>query len=334
LTKSEMNPNYRRKNMRTLRRHLRMTQKEFLNFFLMQPNGKPAMSVATYSNLESKGGDRVNEVVTKVCQKLDIDAAIFSAEPSDFSENITVMLGKDIEERLSAKENREGANISELVNRLTMYFADGIYNGTLEKGSRIESDRELAGKMGVGRSAIREALKVLNVLGMIDIRPGQGTFISQKESDFFIIPLSWSLFINRPQTENILQVRNLIEVGAARLAAQSHDEAALSKLYLVSNEIYNAYVAKDYQKFLEADLNFHICIAVCSENSIIYAMIQTIRNLLKRVSQSGMVDDEQMTAIYNEHKQIFGSIIAKNPDAAAAAMARHLENSLERYNYQ
>ena len=63
----------------------------------------------------------------------------------------------------------------------------------LKKGDKIESDRELAKKMNVGRSAIREALKVLDVLGMLDIRPGQGTYISSEEANFSLsLILSYS----------------------------------------------------------------------------------------------------------------------------------------------
>ncbi|MGI6555704.1 MAG: FadR/GntR family transcriptional regulator [Pseudoramibacter sp.] len=329
---SEMNPDAKSQNLRLLRRALRMTQQQFMEQFLSGPSGKSAMSIATYSNLERKGGKRLNEVISKVSRQLNLDPMVFSMDPGKFSEQVEQMIANSPEKQAVADGGT--GDITELVNRLTVYFADDIISGKLKKGSRIESDRELARKMGVGRSAVREALKVLSVLGMIDIRPGQGTFISQKESNFFTVPLSWSLFLSRPQVEDILQVRNLIEVGAARLAATSHDEEALSKLYALSYEIYNAYDAGDHKRFLEADVAFHTSVAACSGNTVIFSMIETIRNLLKRVSQTGMVSDEQMTAIYTEHKEIFGAIMSKDPDAAGEAMRRHLEHSLDRYNYQ
>lgn len=327
-----MNPEAKPRNLRVLRRSLRMTQQQFMEQFLSDPSGKSAMSIATYSNLERKGGKRLNEVISKVSRQLNLDPMVFSMDPGHFSEQVEQMVAQTPEKQ--AADDGGTGDITELVNRLTVYFADDIISGKLKKGSRIESDRELARKMGVGRSAVREALKVLSVLGMIDIRPGQGTFISQKESNFFTVPLSWSLFLSRPQVEDILQVRNLIEVGAARLAAQSHDEESLSKLYALSYESYNAYDAGDQRRFLEVDVAFHTRVAACSGNAVIFSMIETIRNLLKRVSQSGMVTSDQMTAIYSEHKEIFGAIMSKDPDAAGEAMRRHLDNSLVRYNYQ
>lgn len=324
----EMNPDAKPRNLRVLRRYLRLTQQQFMERFLSGPSGAP-MSIATYSNLERRGGKRLDAVITKVSRKLNLDPLVFSMDPVAFSEQVGQLVDESPEDT-----GHGGGDITELVNRLTVFFADKIVIGELRKGSRIPSDRELAQTMGVGRSAVREALKVLSVLGMIDIRPGQGTFISQKESNFFAVPLSWSLFLSKPQVEDILEVRNLIEIGAARLAARSTDESALSKLYARSYEVFNAYDAHDQKRFLEADVAFHTSVALCSGNQIIFSMIETIRNLLKRVSQTGMVTDEQMTEIYGEHKEIFGAIMSKDPDAAGKAMAKHLHNSQNRYNYQ
>lgn len=325
---AEMNPDAKPRNLRVLRRYLRLTQQQFMERFLSGPSGAP-MSIATYSNLERRGGKRLDAVITKVSRKLNLDPLVFSMDPVAFSEQVGQLVDESPEDT-----GHGGGDITELVNRLTVFFADKIVTGELRKGSRIPSDRELAQTMGVGRSAVREALKVLSVLGMIDIRPGQGTFISQKESNFFAVPLSWSLFLSKPQVEDILEVRNLIEIGAARLAARSTDESALSQLYARSYEVFNAYDAHDKKRFLEADVAFHTSVALCSGNQIIFSMIETIRNLLKRVSQTGMVTEEQMTEIYGEHKEIFGAIMSKDPDAAGKAMAKHLHNSQDRYNYQ
>ncbi|MFR4625502.1 MAG: FadR/GntR family transcriptional regulator [Dorea formicigenerans] len=83
-----------------------------------------------------------------------------------------------------------------------MYFAEQMFDKSLKKGDKIESDRVLATKLGVGRSAVREALKVLDVLGMIDILLGQGTYISGNEANFFVIPLSL-VFIYEWQSDRV-----------------------------------------------------------------------------------------------------------------------------------
>ena len=230
MVEGKYNSVHKKDNIRQVRRTLKMTQKEFLEYFLMKENGKTAMSVATLSNLESKGGDRLNEVISAVSGRLQLDSMMFSLEPQEFLQNLETCLNShQADEDLFYKSEKKG-NISQLVNRLTMYFADEILEGRLKRGDQIESDRELAKKLNVGRSAVREALKVLDVLGMIDIRLGQGTYITSRETNFFSVPLSWSLFLDGTQVKSILQVRGALELRAVQLAAQCEDKNKLDKL--------------------------------------------------------------------------------------------------------
>ncbi len=339
MVEGKYNSVYKKDNIRQIRRALKMTQKEFLEYFLMKDDGKPVMSVATLSNLESKGGERLNEVITAVCTRLQLDSMMFSLEPQEFLQNLESFLSNyQSDDNLFDKSEKKG-NISQLVNRLTMYFADEMLEGRLKRGDQIESDRELAKKLNVGRSAIREALKVLDVLGMIDIRLGQGTYISSRESNFFSIPLSWSLFLDGAQMQSILQVRGALEIRAAQLATHCKDEQKLARLtdiyyrmqktFQESKE--NGNIQSALQDTLDSDIEFHTCIADCSGNPIILSMLTTIRNLLKRVSGTGIIDVNQMQAVVEEHQKLYGAIISGNEADVTAAMMKHLSSSMDRY---
>lgn len=339
MVEGKYNSVYKKDNIRQVRRTLKMTQKEFLEYFLMKENGKTAMSVATLSNLESKGGDRLNEIISAVSGRLQLDSMMFSLEPQEFLQNLETCLNShQADEDLFYKSEKKG-NISQLVNRLTMYFADEILEGRLKRGDQIESDRELAKKLNVGRSAVREALKVLDVLGMIDIRLGQGTYITSRETNFFSVPLSWSLFLDGTQVKSILQVRGALELRAVQLAAQCEDKNKLDKLTDIYYRMQKTFQeSKDtdnlqhaLQETLNADIEFHTCIAECSGNPIILSMLTTIRNFLKRVSGTGMVDAEQLQAVVEEHQKLYGAIISGNVDAATQTMTKHLAASMARY---
>ncbi len=339
MVEGKYNSVYKKDNIRQVRRTLKMTQKDFLEYFLMKENGKTAMSVATLSNLESKGGDRLNEVISAVSGRLQLDSMMFSLEPQEFLQNLETCLNShQADEDLFYKSEKKG-NISQLVNRLTMYFADEILEGRLKRGDQIESDRELAKKLNVGRSAVREALKVLDVLGMIDIRLGQGTYITSRETNFFSVPLSWSLFLDGTQVKSILQVRGALELRAVQLASQCEDKNKLDKLTDIYYRMQKTFQeSKDtdnlqhaLQETLNADIEFHTCIAECSGNPIILSMLTTIRNFLKRVSGTGMVDSEQLQAVVEEHQKLYGAIISGNVDAATQTMMKHLAASMARY---
>ena len=330
----KLSTEYKKDNIRLLRRYLRLTQKEFINQFLVDESGKASMSIATLSNLEAKGGKRLNEVVLALSENLAVEPTVFSMKPEDFAENLDNLLPSTADTEFIQRSNSRKGNINQLLNELTMYFADQLFDKSLKKGDKIESDRVLASKLGVGRSAVREALKVLDVLGMIDIRPGQGSYISSNEANFFIIPLSWSLFLNGGQIDNIVELRNLLQIKAAELAANCANNECMSKLYEISHKSHRAYMDQTYKDFLEDDLEFHLCIAECSGNQVIYSLMQTINNLMKRVSRTGMVNEEQLRHVYEEHQKIYGFILTHDAKGARDAMEEHITSSIERYDYR
>ena len=321
-----------RKNIRQLRSYLRMTQKQFLDVFFSDEDGTAKLSVASLSNLESRGGAAMPELIEVISARLAISPEIFDM-PSD-------RFIKELDELELSKESygietgeESSGNIAALVNRLTNYFADEMFAGNLHRGDKLESDRVMSQKFHVGRSAFREAMKVLDVMGLVEIRPGQGTYLSRRETDFFVIPLKWSLFLEGRQIEEILVLRTILECQAAYLAAKCEDEEKLSKLGELYIQLQQAYKRQDLTKFLDLDIEFHLTIASCSENRVIYAEIQTIRNLMKHVSSTGMSGEEQMKQILEEHRRVYGLILARDPEGARDAMYAHMNMAQERYNY-
>ena len=92
-----------------------------------------------------------------------------------------------------------------------------------------------------------------------------------------------------------------------------------------------AYEARDSKTFLELDVEFHVTIALCSGNQILSSLIQTIRSLLKWVSERGMSTEEHLRGILEEHTQIYERILSGNAEEAGKAMHEHLEHSKLRY---
>lgn len=307
-----------------------MTQKEFISAFLSDKDGKAKVSISTLSNLENKGGIILDEVIAQISTSLNINNIVFTYNQEDFLDMIQnqYKLGPESFDLANIKKK---ASVPNLVNKLTLYFAEEILNGNLKKGDKIESDRDLAKKMNVGRSALREALKVLQVMGMVDIRPGQGSYISKQESNFFDVPLAWSIFMNDKQIYDILQVRIILEEKSAELAAFNLNKDKLEKLDSIIGEIKSAYNKEDFQTFLDLDVEFHISIAECSGNSVILSQILSIQNLLKRISRTGMQNISVVKNIYEEHLAVYHAIKEGKGQEARALMRDHMEKSLARY---
>lgn len=317
-------------NIKNLRIFLKMTQKEFISSFLLDKDGKSKISISTLSNLENKGGIIVDDVICDLSRSLNINHLVFTFDQDDFLDMIEnqYRLGNNA---FCLEKSKKKDSLPNLVNRLILHFADEIIEGKIKKGDQIESDRELAKRMNVGRSALREALKVLQVMGMIDIRPGQGSYISKETTNFFEVPLAWSLFMNDKQIYDILQVRIMLEEKAAELASFSVNKEKLAKLDRIMADIEKAYNEEDIHTFLELDLEFHITIAEASGNSVILLQILTIQNLLKRISRTGMQSKEDVEKIYHEHLDVYKYIKSGKGDHARASMKSHMERSFARY---
>jgi len=201
----------------------------------------------------------------------------------------------------------------------------------MRPGDKLPSDRNLAEIFGVGRTTVREALKVLSVLGLIDILPGQGTFIAADSSNFFTTPLSWTFFMGERNLKHIINVRNVLEIESAKLATQNATKEDLAKLSQIFERSSRTFLEGNLQDFLDLDLDFHLAIAKCSQNPIIHSLLLTSRKLIRYISKTGMVNLAQLKDIYEEHKMIYLAIASGDPNEAAQKMALHLEKSKERY---
>src|SRR5699024_227202 len=96
---------------------------------------------------------------------------------------------------------------------------DLFTSGSIEMGTRLPPERKLAAELGVGRSAVREALSALEILGIVDVRPGSGTYLQGTASDLLPQSLRWGLLIGEKNTEELLDLRSGLEIYVARLAA-------------------------------------------------------------------------------------------------------------------
>lgn len=315
-------------NMLTLRRWLKLTQREFIDTYLLDGQGKPLISVATLSGVENGTQNNVLPLTAAISEKLRAEADVFTMDPDSFAKNIELFFKSYIDE--SNVPIKQKSSAEPLVQVLSNYLTDAIVRGELKPGDKLPSERSLSALLGVGRGAVREALKVLSALGLINILQGQGTFIALEPTDFYITPLSWTLFIGQQGAGHLLDMRNLLEMETARLAAGA-DEAAQAEFTVQYMYMCDAYKTANFQDFLDSDLDFHLAIARCSGNPIIHNLLQTSRQLLSHISQSGMMSVAQIDEIAAEHSSIYTAIINGDGDTAAREMEKHLKRARGRY---
>lgn len=215
--------------------------------------------------------------------------------------------------------------VAEVTRRLLDYFT----TGTLQPGDRLPPERQLAASMGVGRSAIREALAALELLGVVDVRPGSGTYLRGRASELLPQTLSWGMLIGAPKTRELIEVRHALEVQAARLAAATSGAGTVAELEerLATMEFH---VDSNYGAFVAADMHFHQTIARAADNALLEDLLQSVRSLIRIWVERALNDSDQARLACAEHRTVLEALRANNADAAASAMSRHMDTARRR----
>ena len=202
-----------------------------------------------------------------------------------------------------------------------------ILSGAVGLGERLPSERALADALGVGRYSVREALKVLEAVGLLQSRVGDGTFLATNTGASFGRILGLSLATWGGAMMEILDARMMIEAEAARAAA---DRATPAELKQIERELHAMSAAADVRAYLRADMRFHRCIGTASHNAIISQFVDNLADLLEEVMQESRSDSLPTQAEGGgTHQEIFDAIASHDADAAGELMRSHIRFSSE-----
>ena len=218
----------------------------------------------------------------------------------------------------------QGTAVSEVVKQLTSLLT----RGDIAPGSRLPSERLLAEQLGVGRSAVREALAALEILGIVTVRPGSGTYLRDSMSELLPTALSWGLMLSASHTDQLIELRGGLEVQATTLAASRIDDAGLAVLGKQLAIMAESFT--EFDAFIAADARFHLQIATSSGNTILRDLLQSVRSLLRLWVERGLREVGQAEDAYREHLAVYDAIVARDPERAEAAMRAHMATAAVR----
>ncbi|MDE2636632.1 MAG: FadR/GntR family transcriptional regulator [Chloroflexota bacterium] len=203
-----------------------------------------------------------------------------------------------------------------------------ILSGVVPLGERLPSERALADALGVGRYSVREALKVLEAVGLVESRIGEGAFLTNNTGASFGRILGLSLATWGGTIMELLDARKMIEVEAARAAAQ---RATPAEINAIQTELRAMQANMDrVGEYLIADFNFHRLIGAASHNAIIGQFVVNVIDLLEEVLKESHSDSLPALAEGGgTHQAIYDAIARGDVDAAGVLMRDHIQFSSE-----
>jgi GntR family transcriptional repressor for pyruvate dehydrogenase complex len=215
---------------------------------------------------------------------------------------------------------------AEVARRLVDY----LLSGGVEPGARMPSERQLAEAFGVGRSAVREAIAALSLIGLIEVRHGDGTYLKRPDSPLLPQVVEWGLLLGEQRTADLVEARQKIEVDIAGLAAERRTDDDLAVLSsLLSRMEWESRGGAETAAFVDADVEFHLRLAEAARNSALRDVLSSIQALLRawigRVIAEGYRDIS-----YAEHVPILDAVRARDARAAEEAMDAHMQSAARR----
>lgn len=213
---------------------------------------------------------------------------------------------------------------SNLSDDITDRLITSVLNGAFKFGEKLPPERDLARQLEVGRPTVREAIRALSVIGLVDVRPGEGTFIANRHSDFVAKAFSWAMLMDVTTAREVIEARTAIEVELALLAAtraQPEHIAELKRLVSLMAK------ATDAATTIEADFQFHLELAGSAESPALYRLLEALHTVIKQwidVAERSSVSTHADAV--RQHRKIIHAIERHDADAARRAMRMHLED--------
>lgn len=205
-----------------------------------------------------------------------------------------------------------------------------IAAGRLQPGARLPVEHELAEQLGVSRGSLREGVRALALMGILETRQGAGTYVTALDPSSLLGPLGVLVELQRPENViDLMSVRRVLEVEAAGRAAVRISEAELAKAseVLLDMERMLDHETIDHDAAMEADVDFHRLIAQASGNSTLTAMIHGLASQTMRARMWRALHEDGVERVtHAEHRAILAAMIARDPDAARLRMGVHLLN--------
>jgi GntR family transcriptional repressor for pyruvate dehydrogenase complex len=208
----------------------------------------------------------------------------------------------------------------EVANRLLALIRDQH----LLPGAKLPAERSLAGMMDVSRPVVREALRALALMRVVDIRQGDGTYITSLEPEQLIAHLDFVFAKDSVALVQLLEARRVVEAGNARLAASRVTDAELAALDDLVASL--ASCVDDPVRFSELDIALHNAVCAAASNFLLSQFMNIVSTLGKvsRERTGGLRGVRE--AALRDHRRIVGALRAHDPDAAERAMLEHLDH--------
>lgn len=200
-----------------------------------------------------------------------------------------------------------------------------IAQGELRPGQRLPAERELAAQFGLSRPSMRECIRALIALNVLESRHGEGTFVTSLDPELLAEPIDFVLGINDAAIDSLFEARQVLEAGVSALAAVRATDLELAQL---EDLVASARAQMDNpDAFLEVDVEFHDLIRRAARTPILSSLVNSVSTISRETRQQSVQSKSARAQAARDHASITAALKARDPKLARDAMAEHLHHS-------
>lgn len=207
---------------------------------------------------------------------------------------------------------------------------DYILSGDLKTGEFLPPEKKLCEQLGIGRSTLREAIKILESNGLVRKKHGYGVMVVDESVEAAKGTLKLMLQRTGTTMDELMEVRNLNEIKTTELAAIHASEEDMAEIQSHLRIMRDNMASTE--EYVKADIDFHMAIAKASRNKVFHLILLTIRPLIEEMIAQTLKVHHRPERSMKYHEKIFEAINGRNPDAAVHAMKEHLEGTRKMLN--
>jgi GntR family transcriptional repressor for pyruvate dehydrogenase complex len=198
-----------------------------------------------------------------------------------------------------------------------------MLDGTFPAGKPLPSERHLAERFGVSRGSIRDALRTLETIGLVETRHGQGTFPLELSVDRLVAPLASVMSYRADLQDELLDVRRMFEPAVARVAALRASEEDLADLQRILDA--QRQKLKSGQSAIAEDTAFHAILARSTRNRVVMSIMATLNDLLVESRTQSLLQTGRPARSVEGHEAVVAALRRRDAEGASQAMYSHID---------
>ena len=214
------------------------------------------------------------------------------------------------------------------------WILEQIHSQIYPEGTKLPSERDIAQTLGMSRPPIREALSALQIARIVEIRPGDGTYVKSAVPANEMVSDTMSVLEESESPFEVMQARRVLEEGIVKVAAAQATDEDVERLEQVLERMEEAVVRGDLSRYFQANREFHLAVASATQNSILQGLLNSLliaeeKKLWQESIQRYLTDPDHIKAYVGRHQRLLQAIKARDADQAVREMQEHFSGTVE-----